>query len=99
MPFPLAHPAAVLPLRRLCPRPLSFPALVMGSLSPDAGYLLGPSSLENTSHTLLGGLCFGLAVGLAMLFAFNVLAPVAMKFSPRAGRETLGAICNQPRSS
>ena len=28
MPFTLAHPAAVLPLKRFCPRYLSFPALI-----------------------------------------------------------------------
>ena len=38
MPFPLAHPAAVLPLRRLCPRFLSFAALMIGSIAPDTAY-------------------------------------------------------------
>lgn len=38
MPFPLAHPAAVLPLRRLCSRYLSFAALVTGSIVPDIAY-------------------------------------------------------------
>jgi len=32
MPFPLAHPAAVLPLKRFCPQRLSFSALVIGAL-------------------------------------------------------------------
>jgi hypothetical protein len=41
MPFPLAHPAAVLPLRRYCPKYLSFPVLIVGSLVPDVGYCLG----------------------------------------------------------
>jgi len=38
MPFPLAHPAAVLPLRRFCPQRLDFAALVIGSLIPDSAY-------------------------------------------------------------
>ena len=42
MPFPLAHPAAVLPFRRYCSRWLNFPALVIGSLVPDLGYLFPP---------------------------------------------------------
>src|SRR5262245_34797375 len=40
MPIPLAHPAAVLPLRRFCPRHLSFPALAIGSIAPDAAYAI-----------------------------------------------------------
>jgi len=38
MPFPLAHPAAALPFRRYCPRHLSFVALLIGSILPDAAY-------------------------------------------------------------
>jgi hypothetical protein len=37
MPWTFAHAAAVLPLRRCCPRRLHFPALVIGSLTPDFG--------------------------------------------------------------
>jgi len=33
--FPVAHPAAVLPLRRFAPRHLDFAARVIGALSPD----------------------------------------------------------------
>lgn len=40
MPFPLAHPAAVLPFRRFCPRHLSFAALLMGSIVPDLAYAM-----------------------------------------------------------
>ncbi|MEO6994045.1 MAG: DUF4184 family protein [Lacunisphaera sp.] len=40
MPAPLAHPAAVLSLRRFCPKYLSFSALVMGSFLPDVAYAL-----------------------------------------------------------
>src|SRR5437762_2617545 len=50
MPFPLAHPAAVLPLRRYCPRFLSFPALVIGSIAPDFGYCFGDLNVEDLSH-------------------------------------------------
>jgi hypothetical protein len=58
MPYPLAHPAAVLPLRRLCPRRLSFPALVVGSLCPDVGYPLGVSRFSHSfSQELLFFVC------------------------------------------
>lgn len=39
MPLPLAHPAAVLPLRRFCPRYFDFSALMIGSLAPDFAYV------------------------------------------------------------
>ncbi|MBA3727450.1 MAG: DUF4184 family protein, partial [Armatimonadetes bacterium] len=38
MPWTFSHPAAVLPLRRLCPQSLDFAALVIGSTTPDIGY-------------------------------------------------------------
>jgi hypothetical protein len=37
MRWTIAHPAAVLPLRRLCPRFLSCPALIVDSVAPDIG--------------------------------------------------------------
>jgi hypothetical protein len=55
MPFPVAHLAAVLPLRRYCPRYLSFPALVVGSLSPDLGYLFGHLHTDWFSHRFWAG--------------------------------------------
>jgi Domain of unknown function (DUF4184) len=68
MPFPLAHPAAVLPLRRYCPGYLSFPALVVGSISPDAGYLFGRLGLDDISHQVVGIFCFCLPLSLAILW-------------------------------
>lgn len=41
MPWTFAHPAAILPLRRLCPRWLSFPALILGAMAPDISYYVG----------------------------------------------------------
>lgn len=51
MPFPLAHPAAVLPLRRFCPRYLSFSALFIGSIVPDLAYVI--DDLNRFSKTVL----------------------------------------------
>ena len=67
MPFPLAHPAAVLPLRRFCPRFLCFPALVVGSLCPDLGHALGWLDLDEVAHRFWGSLVFCLPVGLLLL--------------------------------
>ncbi|HEY0957044.1 MAG TPA: DUF4184 family protein, partial [Roseateles sp.] len=41
MPWTFAHPAAILPLRRLCPRWLSLPALILGAMAPDMSYYVG----------------------------------------------------------
>lgn len=41
MPWTFAHPAAVVPLRSLCPRWLSFPALILGAMAPDISYYVG----------------------------------------------------------
>jgi Domain of unknown function (DUF4184) len=71
MPFPLAHPAAVLPLRRYCPKWFNFTALVVGAVVPDLGYCFGPLKLENTSHTFAGSLSFCLPAGLVILTALH----------------------------
>jgi hypothetical protein len=41
MPWTFAHPAAIVPLRSLCPRWLSFPALILGAMAPDISYYVG----------------------------------------------------------
>ena len=82
MPFPLAHPAAILPFRRYCPRPLSFPALVLGSLVPDVGYFFEGTGVEDFSHSFPGSFGFCLPVGLVLLGLFYFLARVFAKYLP-----------------
>ena len=75
MPFPLAHPAAVLPLRRYCPRFFNLPALVVGSMAPDLGYLFGRLHVDQFAHSLLGSLAFCLPAGiLGVLLLYGVRA-------------------------
>ncbi|MFE3191931.1 DUF4184 family protein [Nocardia sp. NPDC059240] len=50
MPFTLAHPAVVLPLRRT----LWFPGLVAGSIAPDLPYYLPVGVDAEFTHSLLG---------------------------------------------
>jgi len=50
MPFPLAHPAAVLPLKRLWPLRFDFVALMIGSLLPDMAYTI--DDLNKFSRTV-----------------------------------------------
>lgn len=61
MPFPLAHPAAVLPLRRWFPTLLTLSALVVGSLTPDSAYILDHFDKFSHSHLLVGPLAPDLA--------------------------------------
>lgn len=82
MPFTLAHPAVVLPLRRYCPRTLSFPALVVGSLIPDLGYFFSRSGLDEFAHSFLGSFGFGLPMGLLVLSSLYGLRKIAARFIP-----------------
>jgi hypothetical protein len=93
MAFPLAHPAAVLPLRRWF-KWLSFPALVIGSLVPDAGYLV--PQLGDLSHQFLGSILFGLPVGGLILAAFYVLRTPVVVRMPMPVRRSVLPVCNRP---
>jgi hypothetical protein len=70
LPFTLAHPAIVLPLRRTG---LVFSALIIGSLTPDFPYYLYVSKEISWGHTPKGILLFCLPVGLAALWLFHSL--------------------------
>jgi hypothetical protein len=96
MPFPLAHPVAVFPLRRFCPSYLSLPALIAGSLAPDVAYISGDKGLSDVSHELLGGMCFGLIVGLLMLWVFYGPGRKGVNLLPSPYRERLLPIFQQP---
>jgi hypothetical protein len=94
MPFPLAHPAAVLPLRRYCPRYFSFPALVIGSLSPDVGYFFNAG---NFSHRFLAGsFAFSLPVGLVLVLVFYCGRLPVVGILPASYRRVLLPLCQQP---
>jgi hypothetical protein len=99
MAFPVAHPAAVLPLRRYCPRWLSFPALIIGSLSPDAGYLLARQGGDEFSHRLVGSVGFCLPVGLLGLVLFHALRSPAVKMLPEHYQRALLPFCRRPFGS
>jgi hypothetical protein len=100
MPFPVAHPAAILPLRRYCPRYLSFPALIAGSLSPDLGYLFGDLHLNLFSHRFwAGSFGFCLPVGLLMVAAFYFIRRPAAQILPRRLQELFGLFRQPPVGS
>jgi hypothetical protein len=94
MPFPLAHPAAVLPLRRCCPRYFSFPALVIGSLCPDAGYFLNAGKFSH--RFLAGSFGFCLPVGLVLVLVFYGVRWPVIGILPASYRRLLFPLCQRP---
>jgi hypothetical protein len=97
MPFPLAHPAAVIPLRRFCPRFLSFPALLAGSVAPDFGYLFYGSGADNLSHSLLGSLVFDLPAGLLGVGLFYWMRGIAARRAPILHQRIVVPVCDPSR--
>lgn len=96
MPFPLAHPAVVLPLRRYCTRWLNFPALVIGTLVPDAGYLFSHEEISNNSHQLVGSIVFGLPVGFLILALLYILRRPVVEMLPNPQRRMFVSLCQRP---
>lgn len=99
MPFPIAHPAAVMPLRRYCPRWLSLPALIIGSVSPDAGYLFGEKGAGGFSHGFLGSFGFCLPAGLLMVALFYSLRAPLAGILPAPYQRALLPLCKRPPGS
>jgi hypothetical protein len=99
MPFPLAHPAAVLPLRRCCPRRFNFPALVIGSLCPDLGYCLGWFHVDRFSHSFTGSFGFDLPVGLLLLLVFYFARWPIVQRLPARQRRIFEPLCLRPAGS
>jgi hypothetical protein len=87
MPFTLAHPAAVLPFRRFCPRYLSFPALIAGSVSPDLSYFFGRLNLGPFAHHPIKGFLFGIPAGLLVFVAFYLFRRPALNLLSSRYRE------------
>jgi hypothetical protein len=100
MPYPLAHPAAILPFRRYCPRYFSFPALVIGSLTPDIGYCFGQLHVDWFSHRFLAG-AFGfcLPVGLLLLLVFYAIRSPVASILPARYRPAFLPLCRHPAGS
>ena len=84
MPFTLAHPAAVLPLRRVWR--LRTAPLIIGAVVPDLPYYLpGPLRYIPEMHTFVGSLAVGVPLGLAVLLVIFLLrAPLTALLSARA---------------
>lgn len=99
MPWTFAHPAAVLPLRRVGGVWLSFPALVLGSLLPDLGYYTGQLALASRAHTLAGLWTICLPSGLVLLVALILLRVPLTRLLPQPHRALFLSALDLPRSS
>jgi hypothetical protein len=78
---------------------LNFPALAAGSISPDVGYVFGETGISDLSHTLVGGLPFGLVVGLLLLACYYAVGPLVARRLPAPLREVLLPIFSAPRAA
>lgn len=68
LPFTFAHPAVILPFRRINKRYLSTTGLILGSMAPDFEYFIMLEPYQSIGHTFLG--LFLQAIPLCVLFAF-----------------------------
>jgi hypothetical protein len=98
MPWTFAHPAAVLPLRKFCPAPLDFSALVIGSMIPDLGYYLSHPNLARSAHSFLGSILICLPAGLALWAIFHLLRRPLCFVLPQPHRGALAALAAAPHS-
>jgi hypothetical protein len=88
MPYAFAHPAAVVPVAKALGRHAVPSALAIGSIIPDAWYLL-PVLGRGDTHGLLGAFLFCLPAGLFVYAAFHLIFKQPMlALAPRnlAGR-------------
>ena len=93
MPFTFAHPAAVLPLKKYCPKYLNLPALVIGSLMPDLGYYMHNWVWSICGHSFAGSLTFDVPAGFVLLSLFYLNIRSVARLLPYPHREALSAIC------
>ena len=64
MPFTVSHAAAVLPLHRFSKHTLPLTALMVGSMSPDFGYIYSYEASRQLTHSFLGLFIFSLPAGM-----------------------------------
>lgn len=91
MPYAFAHPAAVVPVAKLLGARAVPSALAIGSMIPDAWYLL-PFVGRGETHSVAGALLFCLPAGLAAYTAFHLVFKQPMlALAPRRLAQRLAA--------
>src|SRR5688572_17148160 len=74
----LSHQAVVLPLKLAAPRRISGTAIVLGSMAPDAEYVMRTYPTGTFAHSWLGQVAFCLPLTLAMYWVVTrIVAPAA----------------------
>jgi membrane-bound metal-dependent hydrolase YbcI (DUF457 family) len=96
MPWTFAHPAAVLPLRRFCPRYLNFPTLLIGSMMPDFWYYVPGVDLSKLAHSAQGTLLACLPAGLLVLCVLRWLRKPLCFLLPQPHRAALMPLAQTP---
>lgn len=97
MPYPSAHPALVIPLRRALGRYGVPSALVIGSIVPDLWPFV-PGIDRAHSHSLPGLFWFSLPLGLALYLLFHLLLKHALvDLLPRSAAARLGCCLEEDR--
>lgn len=71
MPYTLAHPAAILPLRKI--KLFTTAGLVFGAMSPDFEHMIRLNVISIYSHTLLGLFWFCVPLGLLATWTYRKL--------------------------
>ncbi len=71
MPFTLAHPAIILPLKYLPRKWISMTALLVGSVMPDCEAFIRTYSEKELTHNWFGFFVFGLPMGVVASFLFH----------------------------
>lgn len=92
MPWTYSHPAAVLPFKRLCPRYMSWPALIAGSLSPDVAYHVDRFDIAAYAHTFAGSFVACLPLGMVLLLAFFAIRRPLWFMLPEPHRSALAPL-------
>jgi hypothetical protein len=96
MPWTFAHPAAVLPLKRLGPQRVNFAALAIGSLVPDFGYYAFQFQGTWVTHTFLGSITLCPLLGLVLLACFNLVREPLCYMLPQPHRAALLPLARAP---
>ncbi len=101
MAFPIAHPAAILPFRRFCPKFLSPSALIVGSMVPDVAYVFGDTTWRNAqwdwrSHHFPGSFYFSVPVGLVLLMLFYTVRASLVHLLPPYQQRLFMPLCHAP---
>ena len=92
MPFTLAHPAVVIPLKKHLKKWGVLSALIIGSMTPDFSYFLPLGISRYETHSLSALLWFCLPVGLTFYYIYHILlAPVLLSISPQGFKQRLNA--------